>query len=327
MVTSRSANHYSLLADIGGTNTRVALCEGTSLVADSVRRFRNAEYGSLEEVLAAYMASEGNVDCLGACVAAAGPVRDSVATMTNLDWTIDSETVAKATGAETVSILNDLQAQGHALGHLEADALTTILPGKAAGPNAAQLVVGVGTGFNAAPVWRTHAGRFVAPSECGHITLPVRSEEDLALSAFVEKAHGFPGVEDLLSGRGLERIYAFHATENNSETRKDAASIMTSATARDDDVALRSVETFCRKLGDVIGDLALVHLPFGGIFLIGGVGRAMVPFMGEFGFADAFRDKGRFAEFQDTFAVTAISDDYAALIGCANHLHDRMNGN
>ena len=69
-------------------------------------------------MLAAYLATEGNVDCAGACVAVAGPVRDGVATLTNLDWTIDAATLARATRAETVAMLNDLQAQGHALGRI-----------------------------------------------------------------------------------------------------------------------------------------------------------------------------------------------------------------
>ena len=34
----------AILADIGGTNTRVALAEGSRVRLDSIRRFPNAEY-------------------------------------------------------------------------------------------------------------------------------------------------------------------------------------------------------------------------------------------------------------------------------------------
>jgi glucokinase len=61
----------------------------------------------------------------GVCVAAAGPVQDGVATMTNLDWVMDAAKLTGATGAKKVAILNDLQAQGQALGHIPAANLRT----------------------------------------------------------------------------------------------------------------------------------------------------------------------------------------------------------
>lgn len=320
MTQKTASNRFSLLADIGGTNTRVALSEGTQIVEASIQRFSNAKYPDLDTILRQYVSEHGDVDCAGACVAVAGPVRDRVATMTNLNWTIDPDSLAAATGAEIVSILNDLQAQGHALGHLQSTALRPIAEGKEAGPNAAKLVVGVGTGFNAAAVYDTVGGRLVTPSECGHITMPARDEADLSLSRYVQSAHGFPGVEDVISGRGLERIYAWYSAENTQENLKSAAEIMASIEAKDDALAAQTLATFCRILGTVVGDLALIHLPFGGIYLVGGVSRAMVPYLADYGFASAFRDKGRFSTFVDNFAITAIEDDYAALIGCAQHL-------
>ena len=54
--------------------------------------------------------------------------------------------------------------------------------------------------------------------EGGHVTLPVRTEGDLALMHHVEKVHGFAGVEDVLSGRGLERLAAVHGPLGASVT-------------------------------------------------------------------------------------------------------------
>jgi len=57
-----------------------------------------------------------------------------------------------------------------------------------------------------------------------------------------------------------------------------------------------------------------------GVYLVGGVVQAFAPYLTRFGFAEAFRDKGRFAGFMGNFAVTVVEDDYAALTGCAAHL-------
>ncbi len=321
---ARVTDILSLVADIGGTNTRVALARGTAIRGDSIRRFRNADHPGLETILRLYLDAAGLAACDGACVAAAGPVRDGVATMTNLAWTIDGAALRRATGAAKVAILNDLQAQGHALGHIAGDKLAGVVAGTEQ-PGAAKLVVGAGTGFNAAPVHETPWGRIVAPSECGHINMPVRTEADLRLARFVETAHGFPGVEDVLSGRGLERLYAFVRAEAGSPGERPAAEIMAALAAGEAD-AEATGRLYVRLLGAEIGNLALTHLPFGGIYLIGGVARAMQPWLAAFDFAGAFRDKGRFAGFMANFAVSVIEDDYAALTGCAVYLENGGQG-
>ncbi|MDP3378482.1 MAG: glucokinase [Brevundimonas sp.] len=319
-----SSSAPALVADIGGTNTRVALADGQSVRQDSIRRFANAEFPHLETVLTRYLAEGGHPAVSGVCVAAAGPVRDGVASMTNLDWTITGPGLTAATGAARTAILNDLQAQGHALGRIAPQHLREVIAGRQK-PGAAMLVVGLGTGMNAAPVHETPWGRIVAASECGHISMPVRTDEDHRLAQFVAEvgphAHGFAGVEDVLAGRGLERVYAFvtHEAGAGAGTAKRGAEIMADVAAGEG-LASRAAQLYIHLLGQELGNLALVHLPFGGIYLIGGVARAMQPYFDRMDLARHFRDKGRFAEFMDQFSVTIVEDDYAALTGCAAYL-------
>lgn len=314
-----TAPALSLVADIGGTNTRVALARGTMVDKGTIRRFRNADHPGLETVLALYLAEAGRPAVGGVCVCAAGPVKDGVATLTNLDWTIDTAGLARSTGAVTAAILNDLQAPGHALGHVDPSLLRPVIAG-AQVAGGAMLVVNVGTGFNAAPVHETPWGRVVPPSECGHVNMPVRSEADLRLARFAETAHGFPGVEDVLSGRGLERLWSFVCAEAGAPSEARAADIVAAVDAAEDPRAAATGRLFCRLLGAETGNLALIHLPFGGIYLVGGVARAFAAHLGPMGFAEAFRDKGRFAGFMRNFAVSLLEDDYAPLTGCAVYL-------
>jgi len=310
----------ALVADIGGTNTRVALARGASVLPDTVQRFRNAEFPGLEPVLQAYLATCAEKP-VAACVAMAGPVHDGRGTLTNLDWSVDRDLIAQATGTAPVAVLNDLQAQGHALGHIALDNLRAVAPGVTAGDHAARLVLGVGTGLNAALVFRTDAGTLVPPSESGHITLPVQDAEDLALWDWISAHHEFPGVEEVLSGRGLERLYAFYLARSGAATPTlSAGEIMAACTQPG--LARDTVARFVQLLGRVTGNLALIQLPFGGIYLVGGVARAMAPHLGPMGFAKAFCDKGRFAAFMDQFPIWVVEDDYAALTGCAAHLSE-----
>lgn len=312
-------NIYALVADIGGTNTRVALADSAVVRADTIKRYPNAEYPGLAEVLRQYLSDLGGATPAAACIAVAGPVRDGKGTLTNLDWTMDLQTLRDATQAGTVDILNDLQAQGHAIGHIADENLQSVLPGQPTAMDAARLVIGVGTGFNAAPVFDVAGGRFVPASESGHVSFPARSEKQRALRDYITERHGFAAVEDVLSGRGLERVHNFCGiARGNTETRS-AQQIM-DACKENDPQSREAVALSVAILGGTCGNLALTLLPFGGINLVGGVARAFAPYLEEFDFASGFRDKGRFAGFMDQFPVAVVHDDYAALTGCAAHL-------
>ena len=69
-----------------------------------------------------------------------------------------------------------------------------------------------------------------------------------------------------------------------------------------------------------LADLALIHLPYGGIFLIGGMSRALTPHFDAFGLTPTFRDARRVDLLQKDFSVTVVEDDFAALTGCAAFL-------
>jgi glucokinase len=306
----------SLVADIGGTNTRVALADGPLVDRSTVTRYTNADHSDLGAVLTAYLVRTGVKarQIAGVCVAAAGPVHDGVAKLTNLDWRIDRATLAKALTADKVAVLNDLQAQGHAIGNIDAADLDTIIPQAETSPGQTCLVVGLGTGFNACPVHETPTGRFVPPSEAGHVSLPACGGRMSALIAAMKRDHGFASVEEVLSGRGIS--YLHRVLHGEDATPSEIMQRMGAGEVRAEETGALLVEI----MGSVVGDLALTHLPFGGIYLVGGVSRAVAPHLARFGFTDHMRNKGRFSGFMEQFGVFVLRDDYAALTGCASHL-------
>lgn len=326
----------ALVADIGGTNTRVALADGMAVREHSIRKYRNRDFTGIDGVLARYMADEGVGLVGGACVAAAGPVQGGAVVMTNLfdasgaPWIIDRGRVERATGAGRVAVLNDLQAQGQALGHIAEENLRVVVPGPRQ-PGGSMLVVGLGTGVNAAPVHNTPWGRVVPPSECGHVNLPVRDDEGFRLLRFVERmlaaqgevAHA--GVEEVLSGRGLGNLHAFAAAEAGSDMLRDSAAVL-AALETGDALAAHAARLYVRVLGQVLADLALIHLPYDGIFLIGGMSRAMTPHFARFGLVQAFREPRRVPLLTRDFRIAVVEDDFAALTGCAAYLANGAEG-
>jgi len=309
-----------LVADIGGTNTRMALARGRDLVSGSTTRFRNAEYSGLGEIVSQYL-SHQDEQPEKAAFALAGIIHGDQAEMTNLGWKADAREIARDNRIAHVHFLNDLQAQGYAVGGLPASHLRTIRQGQREGNT--RLVIGLGTGVNAAPVFTTSAGQCVVPaSESGHIHLPLRGQDDYNLADWLVARRGIASVEDVLAGAGLERLYSFHAEQTGVAGGKDAAAIL-AAMETGCTLAQSVGRHYVRLLGQTVASLALVTLPYAGIYLIGGVARAFTPWLDQFGFEAAFTDMGRMSALVQRFPVAMVEDDYAALAGCAAYLTSR----
>lgn len=305
----------ALVADVGGTNCRLALAEGGELAADSIRHYRNSEFDRFESVLEDYLATvnAGPVSC--ACVAVAGPVKNGSASLTNVDWRISESGVGAAAGTIRTAVINDMQALGHSLRGLSGKQMQNILPGKPPPPGATKLVVNVGTGFNSAAVLQTDSSEIVMPSESGHASLPASTDREFGLLKAIERRTGFASVEEALSGRGLETIHHWVSGDASARTSKPGGEI--SAEFGKDGNADEAGKVFAGLLGSVAGNLALVHLPYGGVYLAGSVAVSIAGFLGQFGFADAFLSKGRFSELMRQFPVLAVMDNNAPLLGCA----------
>lgn len=303
----------SIAVDLGGTNARCALIRDGSVDISSVKKYPNASYTSFADVLRTFM-EESNIKSVDAlCCAVAGPIKGDHAELTNLSWRLEQHHLAALTGAQNVALINDLQAQGYGILDASPDCLIPVRSGRQSGEKT-RLVIGVGTGLNAAQVFETSTGLFVPPAEAGHTEMPAGSSRRLAkLYDDLTAKYGFASAEHVMSGRGVEEIYA-----SQTKNRLSAADIFAGA-AQNDAACLEAIDTSVEALGNYASDLALVTMPFAGLYLIGGVARAMVPYFGTT-FETAFTQKGRFSEFMDQFPITSVDDDFLALHGCARRL-------
>ena len=306
-----------LVADVGGTNTRVALASGGVLQAESVQRYKNADKTGVAQILQDYMRNYAPEARLSAvCIDIAGPVGEDHGYLTNLGWTVTNRQLCEATGAKRGAIINDMQAQGMALSHLPAEAFRTVLKGTAQNGNC--IVVNMGTGFNSAVVLGDGSKLTVPGSETGHVNLPVPSTEIFELHQYLKARFGFASAEEVLSGRGLGHTYAFLAQHNISDPLLSSQHIM--AHLDSDPIAVKSVAILLEVFGCICGNLALTHLPLGGIYLVGGMAQALADHYADSQFQSAFTAKGRFSNFMSQFSVHLVQDDRAALAGCIAHL-------
>ncbi|QYX57340.1 glucokinase [Roseovarius sp. SCSIO 43702] len=295
-----------LLADIGGTTTRLCLADPEGLRHDTLETRANDTAPDAMTLLARYLAArDTGVDAIAAGVA--GPVRDGAAQLTNRDWHVDAKALAMSTGAVRVRLLNDLQVQGLALDDLPRSAITHLSgPAPAGDPDGPRLVLGLGTGCNIAVVHRMTGGLFVPPAEAGHSRLP----HIPALAHLLTSGPAHVPVEHVLSGPGLARLHLALGAGT-----ADTPAILAAAAARHPE-ALRTLEMFGLVLGHVAGDFALIHMATGGVLLIGGLARAIAPFLADTPFRETFGQKGPYAPIMRDIPVSLVTEDGAGLLGC-----------
>src|SRR6188472_4343471 len=98
-----------LAGDVGGTKTALALFdEELRSVREQV--FASHEHPSLAAVLEEFLRDPAPAALVGACFAAAGPVKEGVVETTNLPWKIEARSLSGCLGGIQVSLINDLQA-------------------------------------------------------------------------------------------------------------------------------------------------------------------------------------------------------------------------
>ncbi|MGX0875458.1 glucokinase [Roseovarius sp. MBR-154] len=303
-----------LLADVGASHTRLARGTGRGLCPGTARRITNAEFSGLAPVMAAYL-EDAPVDAV--CAGVAGPVRAGTARLTNLDWVIDTAEIARATGAQAVHLLNDLQAQAHALDDLPAAAILPLVPGVPV-PDGPRMVMGLGTGSNIAVAHRVNATLYVPPAEAGHSGLPHMGVEENDLVAALAREMAHKPYEAVLSGPGLARIHRLRTGQEQTPDRIIAGYETGMPDAR------HTLELFGHILGTVLGNLALTHMSTGGIYLIGGLARAIAPHFTDLECHRHFCARGPYEPIMRDMPISLITDDHAALLGCLHHLRGML---
>lgn len=303
------------VCDLGGTHCRIGQYVDGRLDAASVARFRNSDHASFAALITHYHARAGVAPAERMVIALAAPVIGDVVALTNLDWIIDRHEISRALGVPEVFLINDFEALGHALSSPQSLQVSSLQEGTeaAGGP---RLILGAGTGFNCAA---RLANGSVLFCEAGHSTYVAETNLDRALQARVSQRHGRCSIDRVLSGSGLAEIYrTLCELEGCTPRHATSQQIVPAALGQNDDLAVRTCREFARMLGRTAGDLALVFLATGGVYITGGMAHALQGFMvgHDSSFMQAFKAKGRMAGNMEAFPVQLVLDDNAALLGC-----------
>jgi glucokinase len=220
-------------------------------------------------------------------------------------------------GLSEVVVLNDFEAQALAVVALGEEHMEKI-GGGAPEPNASRVVLGPGTGLGVAGLIYALDHWIPVPGEGGHMDIGPRTSRDFEVFPHIDKLEGRISGEQILCGRGLVNVYrAVARTDGKPTPFTTPAEITAAALAKSDPVAEEALALFVTCLGRTAGDLALVFMGRGGVFLTGGIAQKIVPALKEGNFRAAFEDKAPHSALMREMPVYVITHPLAALLGLA----------
>ncbi|RST87636.1 glucokinase [Aquibium carbonis] len=306
-----------LIGDIGGTNARFALLVDSYAEPREFPIVQTADFANIDEAIQASILDRTSIMPRSAVLAVAGPIDGDEVELTNCDWVVRPLQMQRTLGLEDIVLLNDFEAQALAVVALGEEHMVKIGAGEAEA-TAGRVVLGPGTGLGVAGL--IHAGRtwIPVPGEGGHMDMGPRTPRDFEVFPHIERIEGRISGEQLLCGRGLVNVYRAIAKADGTEaTFTTPAEITTAGLAGSDPTAVETLEMFVTCLGRIAGDLALVFMSRGGVYLTGGIAQKIVEALKHPRFRAAFEDKAPHSALMKAIPIYVITHPLAALTGLA----------
>jgi glucokinase len=306
-----------LVADIGGTNARLAIARvvGGGVTLDRILLRKSRSFRRVSALAAEYAAEIGNLPPV-ACLAIAGPVSGGSGKVTNADLVADTEELRRDLGFNRAFLINDFTALANAVPHLTPNEVTMVKLGEAMGGRPIS-VMGAGTGFGCALLAPCGGHYELVATEVGHSSFAPTDELELKVWQWLRERLGRVSVESVLSGAGLALLYqALREFDGVKETRSPRE-ISREAAEGPDSSSARAFELFCNIFGGVAGDIVLTQGAAGGVYLGGGVLMKNAAALMRSRFSERFSAKGVMAPYMERIPVYLIRSEYAALKGAA----------
>lgn len=287
-----------VVGDIGGTNSRLMLLklEGIELKEVYAETILSHSCQNFIEVLHKFL--DGKDTPRSGIFAVAGQSNGSSARFDNMGWGKDyifANQVQTEFGIEKVVFLNDFEAAGYGCLELKTSDYTQINPDAEPESQQRKIVMGPGTGLGEALLAWNGTAYTSYPGEGGYSDFAAHNNEQWEFAKFmmnlVQTSNEYKDfrpcegvcMEICLAGIGAFHIYNFFKQkypelarcefddiwESNKDDR--LKNMMIEGFTGRDELCKKSVKFWLQILAYECGNLIAKNLPFGGLYLIGGL--------------------------------------------------------
>lgn len=310
-----------LIGDIGGTNARFAVLVDVYAEPRYFPIVQTADFETIDEAIQVTVLDKTSVQPRSAILAIAGPIKGDEVNLTNCPWVVRPRSMIENLNFADVLLVNDFEAQALAIASLGEKDREQIGAGQS-NFLGSRAVLGPGTGLGVAGLVHSQHAWIPVPGEGGHVDVGPRSERDYQLFPHYDPIEGRISAEQLLCGRGLVNIYrTICKVDGHEPIFSTPADITTSALSANgaDLVALETLSLFSTYLGRVAGDMALVFMAKGGVFLAGGISQKILPALRGPEFRLGFEDKAPHSAMMRQIPTYVVTHPQAALSGLADY--------
>jgi len=319
---------FILAGDIGGTKTRLGIFSKGKTSRPLLRceeTYCSRKYQTLEEIITDFL-GRYPLPIGAVCIGVAGAVLKGWAKATNLPWKVSEDNLSQIFSWPRVRLVNDLVATAYAVPLLRENELFPLQCGSGGlGLNIGLMASGTGLGT---ALLVACGGNYVpVPSEGGHVGFAPLEDDDVELWQALVRQYGHVSLERLISGPGLYNIYCWLRDSGRydeppwlaEQLNPENAPRLIAEQGLKELVPLcgAALEKFVTIMGSAAGDLALIGMTHGGLFLGGGIPPKIKAKLREPRFIQAFNRKGRLSDMMSRFPVSVILNDQAALLGAA----------
>ncbi|BCH57542.1 glucokinase [Agrobacterium vitis] len=306
-----------LVGDIGGTNARFWILMDAHAAPKEFANIHTADFPTIDQAIQDCILDKSGFQPRSAILAVAGPIKDDEIPLTNCPWVIRPKAMIADLGFDDVLVVNDFEAQALAAASLGRDDREPIGPLTETSLNS-RVILGPGTGLGVGGLLYTHHTWFPVPGEGGHVDIGPRSDRDWQIFPHIERIEGRISGEQILCGRGILHLYnAICAADGIAPVWTDPADVTQHALKGNDPVCVETMTLFVTYLGRIAGDMALVFMARGGVFLSGGISQKIIPLLKSPVFRAAFEDKAPHTEMMKTIPTFVAIHPQAALSGLA----------
>ncbi|WP_341528293.1 glucokinase [Nostoc sp. UHCC 0302] len=332
-----------LAGDIGGTKTILQLVElsesQSELHTIYQESYQSGDFPDLVPMVQGFLLKAESPTPEKACFAIAGPIVKNTAKLTNLAWFLETERLEKELGIPHISLINDFAAVGYGILGLQKQDLLTLQAGKLQ-PEAPIAIIGAGTGLGQGFLIKQGKYYQVFPSEGGHADFAPRHELEFQLLKYLLDKHDIQrvSVERVVSGQGIVSIYQFLRDRKIAPESPDIAKIIRTweeeagqqeksvdpgaaigkaALQKSDRLCEQTMQLFVEAYGAEAGNLAIKLLPYGGLYVAGGIAPKILPIIQNSSFLLNFTQKGRMRSLLEEIPVYIVLNQQVGLIGAA----------
>lgn len=295
--------------DIGGTKTLLALAEQRDGKLQIIfeRSYASQEFATFEAMLDDFLADAPALKA--ACFGVAGPTDGRNAQLTYLPWQMSATALESRFRLSNVILANDFAAAANGLPLVANHQLKMLQAGKPLS-HAPRVILGAGTGLGVAGMIWDGQRYCVLPGEGGHTGFAPQTPEQGELWRWLLEKNGRVTTEDVVSGPGLAKIYAYLGGRPQQPEE-----IGQSAVDKSDPLAIQALELWFSVYGGFAGDLALQWLSYGGVFLAGGIAAKLMPHIGYSAFMDAFNAKREHQQVAEKMPIYLVTEERLGLLG------------